>query len=60
MRSNAGYDARLLPDRVFQQGLCNLDNAVANRVQDQLTETLDPEFAHYVAAACFRRLHTEI
>src|SRR5438876_6988613 len=60
---NAGYDARLLPDRVFQDGLRNLDNAVVNRVQHQLTQTVEPEFAHDVAAVCsvcLRRLHTEI
>ena len=33
MRSNAGYDARLLPDRVFQDGLRNLysDRALGAR-----------------------------
>ena len=58
--SNAGQNARLLPDRVFQDWLRHLDNAVANCVQHQLAQTMETEFAHDVAAVSFRRLHAEI
>src|ERR1700747_1033883 len=58
--SNAPHGVGLLSGKVFQDWLRNLDNVVANRVQHQLAQTVEIEFAHDVAAVCLRRLHAEV